>query len=135
MTQERMGIEDLARFLPDEARFAFNVSGGVWYGATHPLNFGDAGWQDKHGHFLAGIIIDADGLAEIRSKKRWRAEKGGRYFFASDNEGVVSSSEDGGETDNTRYACGNYWRRPECAQDYDDACKALAIKMHEENED
>ena len=133
MTQERMSIEDLARFLPKEARFAVNTrehyrDGVRWFVTTpdesHP------GWQ-LHGQWLSGIILDADGLTEIGPKQRWRAENQTTYWTVCDQK-VLTATETGHPVDEVRHAYGNYWQTDPQAQAYADACKELAMRMHAE---
>lgn len=134
MTQERMSIEALARYLPPEARVAINLRGALWYGETHPPDIDDMVWLASHGRRLPGIILDADGLVELRPKPRWRAERSAYYTYITEVGDVGRCVEVGAPSDDQRYHFGNYFNMRAQAQAYADACKALAMKLHEADE-
>ena len=55
---------------------------------------------------------------------RWRAEHGGKYFFAAIID-VLTAIEEGGISDNLLYKSGNYFQTKEQAQKYLDHCKTF----------
>ena len=55
---------------------------------------------------------------------RWRAEHGGKYFFAAIID-VLTAIEGGGISDNLLYKSGNYFQTKEQAQKYLDHCKTF----------
>lgn len=42
--------------------------------------------------------------------KRWRAEKGEKYFFVSSDGGIFEDTDDRYDVDNSRYELGNYFK-------------------------
>lgn len=137
--QERMSIEDMRRFLADEARFVAMDKDGdwCWYG-IEPTIVGDV-WHPEYPYSKLSILPDIDlpwdeSLTEIRPKLRWRAENGGYYYFATWHTSGCASQELGVKSDDQRYEGGNYWQTQAQAQAYADACKELAMKMHAETD-
>ena len=130
MTQKKMTVADLARFLPIAARFARNertdLPHGVWWFAERP--YSDITTTD--GNWLSGIILDADGVVEIRPKPRWRAAHGEQYWFIDDEGVVMPTTERGYAKDDGHHTCGNYWRTEVKGLACDDAQKALRMKIH-----
>ena len=52
----------------------------------------------------------------IEDLPRWRAEKGGRYYCLCADSTIYDLIEDGDQTDNTNYECGNYFKTREAAE-------------------
>ena len=55
---------------------------------------------------------------------RWRAEHGGKYFFAAIID-VLTAIEEGGISDNLLYKSGNYFQTKVQAQEYLNHCKTF----------
>ena len=55
---------------------------------------------------------------------RWRAEHGGKYYFAAIID-VLTAIEEDGISDNLLYKSGNYFQTKEEAQKYLDHCKTF----------
>jgi hypothetical protein len=47
---------------------------------------------------------------------RWRAEKGGKYFYVCSLDGISYENDDYGYSDNRNYNSGNYFRTEEEAK-------------------
>ena len=104
------------------------------------FNKGDTFRLTEHGHLMseeAGVItyagptlekfniLDSGWFEEIPESKRWRAEKGGLYWFV--DGGVADDYEQRVNTDDGRYELGNYFKTEEEAQKASDWLKAFAI--------
>lgn len=61
----------------------------------------------------------------------WRAKFGQRYWTVSPFGNVQDYQESGMRFDDDLYATGNYWRTRKQARAYADACKDLAMELHE----
>lgn len=140
--QKKMPIELLAEYVPPEARFvAVDESGQcAWFEFEASVPQGARRWSVIEGRWgiLVGILLDIDkpwreSLTEIRPPKRWRAAEGKDYWTFGFYR-RQQSTEVGHGADTARYDFGNYWRTKEQAKAYADACKALAMKMHDEIE-
>ena len=74
-------------------------------------------------------------------KKRWRAEPGGKYFFASETGRIFVDKDDYTEIDNARYDRGMYFKAEEELELYDkkwlitQKVKDIAIRLGEPTED
>ena len=55
---------------------------------------------------------------------RWRAEHGGKYYFAAIID-VLTAIEEDGISDNLLYKSGNYFQTKEQAQEYLNHCKTF----------
>lgn len=104
------------------------------------FNKGDTFRLTEHGHLMSekdGVIayaeptlekfniLNSDWFEEIPESKRWRAEKGGLYWFV--DGGVADDYEQRVNTDDGRYELGNYFKTEEEAQKASDWLKAFAI--------
>ena len=69
-------------------------------------------------------------------KKRWRAEKNGKYYFVEINQNyeIILTSEHKQNSDDTRYENGNYFKTRELAEKYLDDLKEFSRKWHEKEE-
>lgn len=139
MPQERMSIEDMRRFLADEARFVAMDKDGdwCWYG-IEPTIVGDV-WHPEYPYSKLSVLPDIDlpwdeSLTEIRPKPRWRAEDNESYWVIYSEGKVVLANESQSMIDDARHIFGNYWQTREQAEAYAEARKALAIKMHAETQ-
>ena len=72
-------------------------------------------------------VIEIDGVkysvtihekVEEKTAKRWRAENGGEYWFLNTLSEIICSEEDNQNSDNFRYASGNYFKTKEEAKRY-----------------
>ena len=52
----------------------------------------------------------------VEDLPRWRAEKGERYYYVGTDSTIDDFIEDGDQTDNTNYECGNYFKTREAAE-------------------
>ena len=69
------------------------------------------------------------------SQKRWRARVGKRYWTVSPFGNVEDYQElECSIFDDCLYAVGNYWRTQAQARAYADACKDLAMELHEQED-
>ena len=68
-------------------------------------------------------------------KKRWRAEKNGKYYFVEINQNakIILTSESSRYCDDERYKIGNYFKTKELAEKYLVDLKKFSRKWHEEN--
>jgi hypothetical protein len=66
-----------------------------------------------------------NGLLVVEKEKRWRAKRGGLYYFVADNGYSRATSEDGHATDQYRYDTHNYFKTAKEAQEY--ACNQLKL--------
>lgn len=55
-------------------------------------------------------------LEEKKPRKRWRAEKGQKYWLVNSNGALFSDKEDNWDIDNERYSRGNYFQTQEEAE-------------------
>ena len=83
----------------------------------HPLD-ADAAWQE---------------FIEANKPKRWRAEKGDRYFFIDNDVIVWMREDDYSYTHNKRYKNGNYFRTESEAQQAAEAVRKCLDEFHEKN--
>ena len=71
--------------------------------------------------------VDFDVYHRIETEEevpRWRAEHGGKYYFAAIID-VLTAIEEDGISDNLLYKSGNYFQTKEEAQKYLDHCKTF----------
>ena len=68
-------------------------------------------------------------------KKRWRAEKNGKYYFVEikQNAKIILTSESSHYLNDERYKIGNYFKTWELAEKYLVDLEKFNMKWHEEN--
>ena len=73
--------------------------------------------------------------AKYGIKKRWRAEKNGKYYFVEINQNakIILTAESSRFLDDERYKFGNYFQTRELAEKYLVNLKEFNMKWHEEN--
>jgi hypothetical protein len=64
-------------------------------------------------------------LKAITEPKRWRAEKGGRYWFATEYFNPIETTDENYYCDNARYNSGNYFQTEAECQEFCDKVKNL----------
>ena len=80
-------------------------------------------------------------VPEESIKKRWRAEPGGKYFFASETGRIFVDKDDYTEIDNARYDRGMYFKAEEELELYDkkwlitQKVEDIALRLGEPTED
>lgn len=67
-----------------------------------------------------------------RIKKRWRMEKGKRYYFINSSLEVNESIDRYSQTDDDRFNVGNYFRTEEQAEQVSKLLEETLTKFHEE---
>ena len=68
---------------------------------------------------IRDIINFDDWFEEIPEEhKRWRAKRGGKYWFLDDCGVILSNEEWGDDTDDFRYSIGNYFKTEAEAEAY-----------------
>ena len=72
-------------------------------------------------------ILDSDWFEGIQEHERWRAKKGGQYWYVRSDGVVDDDYEDKTDIDDGRYELGNYFKTEEETQKASDWLKAFAI--------
>ena len=65
------------------------------------------------------------GSAPLETPKRWRAEKGGDYYYLDTGFRVQAEWDDYGDYDNNHYKAGNYFQTTEQLEEFRKGVKAL----------
>lgn len=135
-----MSKADMARFLPPDMRFVAMDANGDWTCFVGRAEMEAANWIfEGIGGLPMAILPDIDApwdesLTEIRPKPRWLARVGDHYWVAGDDGLLFKVCQRNDAIDKRRHTCGYDWGNETQAQAFADACKELAMKMHEDEE-
>lgn len=68
--------------------------------------------------FVKGNLHNPDWFEEVKESKRWRAEKGGQYFYINSEGDIDMSAENSNCFHNWRYKSGNCFQTVEQANEH-----------------